>query len=233
MISRVAASGVLLLILSGAVLTSTGGGGATVHTALGALLAALIAALAVRERTRLTWTLFALVAIECVLVSPAFKLVHAILSQLIFAVAFAIAAPPRECPPEALPIRRFVVAMPPLVLLQTALGAAYRHKVWGVLPHMAGAMVVVLLALLVSVILLQRLQQPQPLRLAATALISVLLVQISLGIAAFLMRLLDSDQSPVFTCITVAHVVTGALTLGASVALARFSGIPSHRPIGL
>jgi hypothetical protein len=216
---RYALGAALLVIISGAIVTGTAHGSA-VHTALGVTFAGLTLAVAVRQRSRLAWSALALVVLDAAIAFPGFALVHAILAQLIFAVTTVIAHPIRECPQEAMSIRRFALAIPPLVLLQTALGAAYRHKIWGVLPHMAGAMTVVLLTMLVCVILLQRLPQPGPLRSAAIGLMSIILVQISLGIAAFLMRLLDADQSPVFPWIAVAHVSTGALTLAASVILA-------------
>ena len=213
---RIALSAALLTIVSGAIVTSTTHG-VTVHTVLSVLFAALAVALALRSRTPLTWAVLALVAMEAI---PGLNLLHAILAQLIFALTVLIAHNVRPCLHQAASLRRFALAIPPLVLLQTALGAAYRHKALGVLPHMGGAMLVVLLILLVSVIILQRIPTPGPLRSSAIALIVVVLVQISLGIAAFLMRLLDADQAPVFAWITVAHVTTGALTLGASVILA-------------
>jgi len=218
-LKRYAAGGALLAIVSGAIATSTGHG-ALSHIALGVLFAGLALPLAIRQRSRLAWTALTLVAVEACLVAPALILIHAIVAQLIFAVTVALAAPIGSYPPEAASIRRFALAIPPLVLVQTSLGALYRHKATGVLPHMAGAMIVVLLTLLVCVILLQRVNRPGPLRSAAIALVSIILAQITLGIAAFLMRLLDSDQSPAFAWVAVAHVTTGALTLGASVILA-------------
>jgi heme A synthase len=214
--TRAALALALLTVISGAIVTSTTHG-AGVHTVISGLFAALTLALTLRMRTPLAWAWLALVMAEAI---PGLNLLHAILAQLIFGITVFISHTSRPCPPEAESIRRFALAIPPLVLLQTALGAAYRHKATGVLPHMGGAMIVVLLTLLVCVIILQRLQKPGPLRTAAISLMSVVLVQISLGIAAFLMRLLDADETPVFAWIAVAHVTTGALTLGASVILA-------------
>jgi hypothetical protein len=221
--ARVALAFALLTICSGAVVTSTTYG-TTVHTAIAVVFAAVTVMVAVRTRTALNWVLLALVAVDAGLAFPHLNLVHAIFAQLTFGVAVFATHSYRQCPPEAASLRRFAIAIPPLVLLQTALGAAYRHKALGVLPHMGGAMVVVLLTLLVCVILLQRLQKPGSLRSSAIVLMTLVLVQISLGIAAFLMRLLDADQGPAFAWIAVAHVTNGALTLGASVILAMQMG---------
>jgi hypothetical protein len=215
-VPRIALSAALLTIVTGAIVTSTTYG-VTVHTVLSGLFAALTLTLALRSKTPLTWAVLALVAAETI---PGLTLLHAILAQLIFGLTVFISHSVRPCLKEAASMRRFAIAIPPLVLLQTALGAAYRHKALGVLPHIGGAMVVVLLTLLVCVIILQRVPIAGPLRSSAIALIVVVLVQISLGIAAFLMRLLDADQGPAFAWITVAHVTNGALTLGASVILA-------------
>ena len=109
---------------------------------------------------------------------------------------------------------------PPLVLVQISLGALYRHKVFGVLPHMAGAMVVAGLVLVTSVMLLQNLPGHPTLRPIAIGAMCVFLLQVSLGIATLVMRLLDFDTSPGFVFLAAAHVCTGALTLAASLLLA-------------
>jgi len=109
---------------------------------------------------------------------------------------------------------------PFLVVLQISLGAAYRHKIFGVMPHMAGAMVVTLALLVVSVLLLQSFPTHPTLKPVAIAAMSVLLLQVSLGIAAFVMRLMDFDTGNGFVFLAAAHVCVGALTLAASVVLA-------------
>jgi hypothetical protein len=109
---------------------------------------------------------------------------------------------------------------PVLVLIQIVMGAAYRHKEWGVMPHMAGAMVVALALLVIPVVLLQKFGQHGALRPAAIAAMSVAILQIALGIGAFVMRLLEFDTTAVFVGIAAAHVAVGALTLAASLVLA-------------
>ena len=51
-------------------------------------------------------------------------------------------------------------------------------------------------------------------------LIAIVLVQVSLGIGAFLMLILNTTASPYFLWITIGHVSIGSLTLASSVALA-------------
>lgn len=133
-------------------------------------------------------------------------------------------------PGPSLPMMALVT--PLVVIVQIALGAAYRHKVFGVMPHMAGAMVAVLLLLVLSVQLLQNFPTHPTLRPVAMASMSVVLLQVTLGIAAFVMRLLDFDSVPAFAYIAAAHICTGALTLGASVVLCievRRTGLSSGR----
>ena len=116
-------------------------------------------------------------------------------------------------------LQTMALATPLVVIVQIALGAAYRHKVFGVMPHMAGAMVATLLLLVLAVQLLQHFPTHPTLRPVAIAAMSVLLLQVTLGISAFVMRLLDFDTMPAFVWIAAAHVCLGALTLASSLVL--------------
>jgi heme A synthase len=61
------------------------------------------------------------------------------------------------------------------------------------------------------------------LRTAAVALITITLVQVFLGIAAFMTRIAYADAvqpMPLMVTFTVLHVAVGALTLAASIVLA-------------
>jgi heme A synthase len=58
------------------------------------------------------------------------------------------------------------------------------------------------------------------LRRAAIALMSVVLTQVTLGVAAFTLQLLDMENTPAGIASTVLHVLTGSLTLAASLVLA-------------
>jgi heme A synthase len=117
-------------------------------------------------------------------------------------------------------LRPVAIATPPFVLLQIALGAAYRHDMTSVMPHVMVAMGVAFLALIGSVVVLQNFPGPASLRRAASALVTLVLVQVSLGIGAFVMLVLNTAGTFYFVATTVGHVLVGALTLAASVVFA-------------
>jgi len=106
---------------------------------------------------------------------------------------------------------------PPIILLQIAMGALYRHQIFGVMPHMLGAMLVAILALVVSTTLVQHFGDQPQLKSSASALLGVVLAQVCLGIGAFLMLLLGAGNTPAFVWLTTAHVCAGSLTFAASV----------------
>ena len=112
---------------------------------------------------------------------------------------------------------------PLLVLAQVALGAAYRHAALDLLPHVVGAIVVAGFVLLVSVFVLTQYGGHKALATAAKALMVITMLQVVLGIAAYLSRIsnIGSVQpTPAMVVFTVLHVAVGALTMAASVVLA-------------
>jgi heme A synthase len=117
-------------------------------------------------------------------------------------------------------LRPAALAGPAVVFIQILLGALYRHQITGVMPHMFGAMIVALLTMIVAAVILQHFSQSSPLKQAATVLISAVLLQVCLGIAVFVMLLLNVSDSPAFVWIASAHVTTGTLLLAASVLMA-------------
>lgn len=216
---------------------------AGVHRALGMVVAALTLGLAIwtmlspaRMWVRATaWAAVVTLAVAAASgwpaapLSPGLGVFHALLGHvflsLIVVVAVATSAgwnravEIAEGPSRPL-LRPFAIATPPVVLLQIALGAAYRHDKASVLPHMAVAMGVAFLALIVSSVVLQNFLKPAPLRIAAGTLIAIVLTQVCLGIGAFLMLLLNAAGSVYFILVTVGHVTVGAATLAASVVMA-------------
>ncbi len=153
---------------------------------------------------------------------------HAIMATLFFAAMAAIAwylsrdsiEAPEPVDISPWPSIPAIADITPLVIIfQISLGAAYRHKVFSVMPHMAGAMAATLLLLVLAVLLLQNFPQHPTLRPAAAGAMAVLLLQVTLGIAAFVMRLLDFDTTTGFMFIAAAHICVGALTLAASFVL--------------
>ena len=160
-------------------------------------------------------------AIECVLRGQA-PTIHAVVAPIFFTACVALVVfTSEDVTPETSSgsLRSLALVSPWLVLLQIGLGAAYRHKLTGVLPHMAGAMLIAGFLLIVCAIVMQRFPVGE-VRTAAVTLLSVVLLQVSLGIATFLMRLLDVESHPAFPVLSVAHVCGGSLTLAASTLLA-------------
>jgi heme A synthase len=233
----------LILIAIGAYITSQASGrqpasrgilDAVVHKDVAVLVGILALGLAVwqsldQERALLSWTAVGLFALEGWVGWLGGPLLHASLAPLAFAIFVAIAvitssgwneAPELVDDQAAPPLRLFAIATPPLMLLQIMLGAAYRHKLTGVMPHMGGAMVVSLATLVPAMLVVQRYPEHRTLRAAATWLISILLAQVMLGATAFVMPLLDVANPAAVIAATASHVVAGSLTLAASVVLA-------------
>jgi heme A synthase len=160
--------------------------------------------------------------------SPATGVVHALLAHLFFSIMVVIAVGTsaswnreRELIDSGgRPwLRPLAVATPPIIFLQITLGASYRHDVTSIMPHMGFALGVVLLALVDSTVILQNFRRPAILRSAAASMISVVLAQLALGIAAFLLLILNNTGT-YFVLATVAHVSLGAATLATSIVLA-------------
>jgi heme A synthase len=155
-------------------------------------------------------------------------ILHASLAPVAFAIFIAIALvtsrgwneAPKLVEDSAAPaLRMFAMATPPLILLQIVLGAAYRHKLTGLLPHLGGAMIVTLAGLVLAMLILQRHPEHRNLCRAATWLISILLAQVMLGVTALVLPLLKLSSTAEIAG-TALHVVVGSLTLAASLVLA-------------
>ena len=158
---------------------------------------------------------------------------HACLAQLFFSTTVAMAvftsrswleSPTKFVEDSGWPsLRSLVFSVPILILVQLALGAAFRHKATGVIPHIVGAMVVTAVILIVSIFVLTQAAAHAALRQSALALLFIVFVQVFLGIAAYMARLAIANalETPLpMVLFTVAHVAVGALTLAASVVLA-------------
>jgi hypothetical protein len=213
-------------ILTGALVTDKRAAFTPVHAVLGVALTVGGALFALSKRTDIRW-LGGIVCVtgagECLLRGAAPAL-HAFIAPVVFAVSVALilvtSASWKPSSGAGLSGRSPVILLAPvLVSLQIGLGAAYRHKVMGVLPHMAGAMLIAGFLLIVCIRTMQRAEQ-RAARTAAAVLLSIVLLQVSLGIATFLMQLLDAENQPAFTIVSVIHICVGSLTLAAAVALA-------------
>jgi heme a synthase len=161
------------------------------------------------------------------LLPPAISVSHACLAQLFFSTTVAIAVFTSKSWQHGLEpvldhgwpsLRSLAVLSPILVLAQIALGAAFRHRAVGVIPHIIGAIVVAFALLLVAAFVLHQFPTHRMLRSAAKAVLGVIILQLALGVAALYARIADTSQLAMVIS-TVAHVVGGGLTLASTIVL--------------
>lgn len=152
------------------------------------------------------------------------SIAHACLAQCFFSTTAAIALftsrtwfEAGEPSLEDDGLRTLAWVTPLAVLGQIALGAAFRHKALGIVPHLAGSLAVS--ALLVYFAMAIADTRRRPLERASQLIVWITIAQMSLGIAAYLTRLTFTGSQPaaVMVGFTVAHVATGALTLASAV----------------
>jgi heme A synthase len=109
------------------------------------------------------------------------------------------------------------------VWLQLILGAAFRHSGIRLLPHLIGAGVVFCMVTWVAIATLRRYRATPQLATPAAILLALLAMQITLGLASYITRVLWSQAAAVplasMVLSTVAHVACGALLLATSVIL--------------
>jgi hypothetical protein len=133
----------------------------------------------------------------------------------------------------SLRLRPLVVLTFVAVFLQLLLGAAFRHRLFGtekvlaaIAPHALNALWVLAMTVLVSRTVRRHFSEAAPLRTWARALSVLVGTQILLGLVAYMTvaAARTAPQPPVLMVwATVAHLVLGALTLAATVALAFFA----------
>ena len=235
------AIGAFLLIIDGVV---AGSAASPAHflgaIVLGALTLGLVLWLVVADSRpasrRLAWITLAIAALEGVAGLPQVQstvphtagIMHACLAPLFFAALIAIATVTSRAwsrGPELVSdygwpsMRSLAIMTPVLVLIQIALGAAFRQKALTLLPHVLGAMFVALVILLESIFVLQQFPAHRALRPAAKTLLGVAFGQVFLGMTALIMKSM-ADETALAVVVTVAaHVTGGAVTLATTVVL--------------
>ena len=172
---------------------------------------------------------------------------HALVAQSFFAVIVAIAvftsrswSSPHEVKADAddLPLRRLVAVTVAGVLIQLVLGAGFRHQAFGIIPHILGAVAVTLLIAATAVLVKVRHKDDDYLVRPARLALALLVVQLGLGVSAYIARLGSvGDPQPLepMISLTVAHLVVGGLILATMVVLAlRCYQVlaPAHEPVG-
>ena len=151
------------------------------------------------------------------LLPPPVSIAHAALAQAFFCITIALALSGRA--QKGAPTG-FSLAMTIAVYVQLILGAAIRHSERGVIAHIAGAVAVLALAIV--------LRRQRPLLLA------LVLVQAGLGLATLAVRapkLAPGQLAPIQILLPTAHLAVGALILGVSFALTYRLGFRSSAPL--
>jgi heme A synthase len=101
------------------------------------------------------------------------------------------------------------------LLVQTALGALYRHQVLGLLPHVGGALLVMGLAMFAGIAAFSTAAAPPSVKRPALILLILTGVQMLFGLGAYLYRVEFQEQATgeaAMLTFTVIHVAVGALT---------------------
>jgi heme A synthase len=163
---------------------------------------------------------------------PVIAVPHALVAQSFFCLIVALAALTSRSwqsrravttDSASAPLRSLATATVGVVLVQLVLGAAFRHGAIGIVPHITGAVVVTILASITVVRTVRTgARDPYLTRPAWTAM-GLLIIQLALGVLAYLARLASrSDPQPLepMISLTVMHVIVGALTLATLLALA-------------
>jgi cytochrome c oxidase assembly protein subunit 15 len=166
---------------------------------------------------------------------PPVSAAHATLAQLFFSTVVAIAVftsswwngtLPEMDDPGSPRIRTLVVWTLAAVFLQLILGAAFRHKGFGIIPHLIGAVIVTILIFMTAGALKSRFADVPPLRSSARYLHILIGVQLLLGAGAYWSRLYSArfpQPMGVMVGLTVVHTVTGALVLAVTLVTALMS----------
>jgi cytochrome c oxidase assembly protein subunit 15 len=152
---------------------------------------------------------------------------HAGLAQTFFAIAVLMAlytgqswteSPPSQLLDEGTPSTRTLTLLSLVaVYLQLFFGAGFRHSGISILPHLVNAVLCSGILTWTAVRVLSRYGQMPELRRPAAAVIGLLLLQLGLGFAAYLTRVVWGKNAPQplpsMVSTTVAHVAIGALLL--------------------
>jgi heme A synthase len=201
---------------------------------------ALGASAALTRRPAWILAVLSMLAVEGLLGLPSLRsqnivwaqVAHAVVAHVLFAAAVVIAvmtAPGYAARADELLEDRGVPSLRTLawitaasVVVQVALGAAYRHKALGVVPHIVWAFAAAILVMMLATFALTTEEIPAGMKFWAVIALSLTGVQILLGVAAYFSRVANADLgalAPSLAFATSAHVATGGMVLGACAAL--------------
>ena len=117
-------------------------------------------------------------------------------------------------------LRAIAVSVPVIILAQLLMGAAFRHRATGIIPHIGGAFLVAGAVFTFGIALVTHFAEHPTLNRAGWLMMGVVFFQLFLGIGAYLARTkMESFAQPGagLVAMTVSHVAVGALALAASV----------------
>jgi heme A synthase len=104
------------------------------------------------------------------------------------------------------------------------LGAAFRHSGLKLIPHLIGACVVTFMLLWTAIPIIKRHSNNADLRKPAITVLSLLGLQLVLGVASYFTRVVWNQGAPepefALVISTVSHVAVGALVLASTLVLA-------------
>jgi len=163
--------------------------------------------------------------------SIALAVLHGVLGQVFLGLLVAIAvvtsrwwrqAPEAEPRPTVTGDRSMQLWLVATLVVQLVLGAVQRHLAWGLIIHISLAAVVVMLAVIAGARAWGLYQGAWPVQRLGQALIGVVSIQVTLGIAALAVtqgRAIVGSPSTLEVTIATAHQATGAALLALSVTL--------------
>jgi len=166
---------------------------------------------------------------------PAVSAAHATLAQLFFSTVVSIAVftsawwsreQVETDDPGSPHVRTLVLWTLAAVFLQLVMGAAFRHKGFGIIPHLVGAVIVTILIFMTAGALKKRFAGVPALRSSARYLYILIGLQLLLGVGAYWSRLYAAHfPQPIalMVALTVVHTVTGALVLAVTLVTALIS----------
>ena len=179
--------------------------------------------------------------------STLLAIAHGMFGQIVFATACVIAVVTSRTWRDAVPaggiadagrVRSMPVVLVGALLVQLFLGASYRHlqipphdgqaavhPAWPIWGHIAGALLILVLAVMTGAIASSRARDIKPVRVLGKGLVHAVGLQLALGIGALVVVLLRVDEKiPSYEVIvTSAHQAFGAILLATGAMLAAFS----------
>lgn len=150
---------------------------------------------------------------------PGAPRLHAAVSPLLFtSLAWAVMSLNSE---ENEPHRsRWIFAAPAVVLLPICYGVGYRHQTSGFLPHIGAAVLVGGFLVMFSAVVKEHHPDEARLGRACNLTITAVLLQMALGISAFVIRLLEIENGLLLTVVRTLHITGAAPVLAATTELA-------------